>query len=147
MTSAPNALSASIFSFDCLSVVVKMQRYPLMTAAMARPIPVLPDVPSMMVPPGASSPSRSASSIIRSAMRSFSEFPGLKVSSLARTVASVTPRVIALMRTSGVLPIVSRMLLEMPRTASTRERLRSLAAGPWTCGLLWSLGAGVFGTP
>jgi len=25
ITSAPNAFSASIFSFDCLSVVVKMQ--------------------------------------------------------------------------------------------------------------------------
>jgi hypothetical protein len=82
-----------------------------MTAVMASPMPVLPDVPSMMVPPGFSRPVRSASSIIRTAMRSFSEFPGLKVSSLATTVASVTPRVIELMRTSGVLPIVSRMLL------------------------------------
>jgi hypothetical protein len=32
------------------------------------------------------------------------ELPGLKVSSLTRTVASVTPRVMALMRTIGVLP-------------------------------------------
>jgi hypothetical protein len=74
----------------------------------------------MIVPPGFSSPWRSASSIMRTAMRSFSEFPGLKVSSLASTVASVTPRVIALMRTSGVLPMVSRMLLEIGRSPSTR---------------------------
>jgi hypothetical protein len=46
-------------------------------------------------------------------MRSLIEFPGLKVSILASTSASVTPRVIALMRTSGVLPIVSRTELAM----------------------------------
>src|SRR4029450_1608851 len=52
---------------------------------MARPMPVLPDVPSMMVPPGFSRPSRSASSIILTAMRSLMELPGLKVSSLTST--------------------------------------------------------------
>jgi hypothetical protein len=56
MTSAPKALSASIFSFDCLSVVVKTALYPLTTAAMASPMPVLPDVPSTIVPPGFSNP-------------------------------------------------------------------------------------------
>ena len=62
-----------------------------MTAAIARPMPVLPDVPSMIVPPGFSKPAFSASSIILTAMRSLIELPGLKVSSLARTVASMTP--------------------------------------------------------
>ena len=47
------------------------------------------------------------------AIRSLIELPGLKVSSLASTVASVRSRVIALMRTSGVCPMVSRMLLQM----------------------------------
>ena len=53
---------------------------------MASPMPVLPEVPSMMVPPGFSSPARSASSIILTAMRSLIELPGLKVSSLTSTV-------------------------------------------------------------
>src|SRR5262245_19816600 len=80
---------------------------------MARPIPVLPDVPSMMVPPGFSSPLRSASSIILTAIRSLIELPGLNVSSLTTTVLSLTPRLMRLMRTIGVLPMVSRMLLEI----------------------------------
>ena len=46
-------------------------------------------------------------------MRSLIELPGLKVSSFARTVAGITPRVMRLMRTSGVLPIASRMLSQM----------------------------------
>ena len=64
-----------------------MHLYPLITAAMARPIPVFPLVPSMMVPPGFRRPSFSASSIILSAIRSLMEFPGLVVSILAKTVA------------------------------------------------------------
>jgi len=56
-------------------------------------MPVLPDVPSMIVPPGLSCPDRSASSTILMAIRSLIEFPGLKVSTLASTVASVTSRV------------------------------------------------------
>ena len=46
-------------------------------------------------------------------MRSLIELPGLNVSSLASTVASVRPFVMALMRTSGVCPMVSRMLSQM----------------------------------
>src|SRR6187200_2767668 len=76
---------------------------------MARPMPVLPDVPSMIVPPGLSRPALSASSIIRTAIRSLIEFPGLNVSIFASTVASMTPRVMRLMRTIGVLPMTSRM--------------------------------------
>ena len=127
MTSAPNALSASIFSFDCLSVVVKTHLYPLTTAAIASPIPVLPDVPSTIVPPGFSSPARSASSIILTAMRSLIELPGLNVSSLATTVALTSPRVILLMRTIGVWPIASRIVALMlmagrPVLSVTRRR-------------------------
>jgi hypothetical protein len=76
-------LSASAFSFDCLSVVVKTHLYPLITAAIASPIPVLPEVPSMIVPPGFRAPLLSASSIILTAMRSLIELPGLVVSILA----------------------------------------------------------------
>ena len=110
MTSAPNAFNASTFSFDCLSVVVKMHLYPFTTAAIARPMPVLPDVPSMMVPPGLSRPARSASSIILTAMRSLIELPGLKVSIFANTSAATRPAVIRLIRTIGVSPMAPRML-------------------------------------
>src|SRR5687768_15028462 len=73
-------------------------------------MPVLPEVPSMIVPPALSFPVRSASSIIFRAMRSLIELPGLNVSSLIRTSAAMTPRVIALTRISGVLPIAPRIL-------------------------------------
>ena len=74
-------------------------------------MPVLPDVPSMIVPPGFSRPSRSASSIILRAMRSLIELPGLNVSILASTVRADERRcVMRLMRTSGVWPIASRMV-------------------------------------
>ena len=55
-------------------------------AARARPIPVFPDVPSTIVDPGFSLPLASASSIIFNAILSFTELPGLKYSTLARTV-------------------------------------------------------------
>ena len=64
----------------------------------------------MIVPPGFSRPARSASSIIRTAIRSLMELPGLNVSIFARTVAPITPRVMRLMRTIGVWPMVSRMV-------------------------------------
>ena len=47
-------------------------------------MPVLPDDGSRIVAPGVSTPSRSASSIILSAMRSFDEPPGFWPSSLAQ---------------------------------------------------------------
>src|SRR5262245_16705710 len=85
---------------------------------MARPMPVLPDVPSMIVPPGFSAPLRSASSIILTAMRSLIELPGLNVSSLTRTVPLTWPRVSRLMRTIGVSPIASRIELQIVFTLS-----------------------------
>src|SRR3954454_15178000 len=75
---------------------------------MARPVPVLPEVGSMIVPPGRSRPSRSAASTMRSATRSLIDPPGLKTSILAtsRQRRSGSRR---LRRTIGVSPIVSRM--------------------------------------
>ena len=85
-----------------------------MTAAtMARPMPVLPLVGSMMVPPGFSLPLRSASSTIDSAMRSLIEPPGLERSDLIQTSA-LSPNS-RLMRMCGVLPMVSRMLVAFMR--------------------------------
>jgi hypothetical protein len=67
---------------------------------------VLPEVGSTIVPPGFSSPDASAASIIRTAMRSFTEPPGLKYSTFASTVGA-SPSVTRFSRTSGVLPISS----------------------------------------
>ena len=78
ITSAPYALSSRTFSCDILSGMVKIHLYPLSTAAIASPTPVLPLVPSTIVPPGYSRPSRSARSIIGIPMRSFIDPPGLK---------------------------------------------------------------------
>src|SRR5262249_41858038 len=70
-------------------------------------MPVLPDDGSRIVEPGASTPSRSASSIIFSAMRSFADPPGFCPSSFAQILTCglgdswCTP-------TSGVLPIRPR---------------------------------------
>ena len=61
----------------------------------------------MMVPPGLSLPSRSASSIILAAMRSLMEPPGFTYSSFTRTVA-LMPSVTWLSLISGVLPMRSR---------------------------------------
>ena len=58
----------------------------MITAAKANPIPVLPEVPSIIVPPGTKRPSFSASSTILSAIRSLQEEPGLKYSTFAKTV-------------------------------------------------------------
>jgi hypothetical protein len=73
---------------------------------MASPTPVFPLVGSTIVPPGRSSPDFSAASIIRSAIRSFTDPPGLKYSTLASTSGS-RPAVTADSLTSGVLPISS----------------------------------------
>ena len=85
-----------------------MHLYPFMIAAMAKPIPVLPEVPSIMVPPGFNLPSFSASSIIFKAMRSLMELPGLKVSTLAKTKAGMSFTMVFSF-TIGVLPMVPRM--------------------------------------
>ena len=67
---------------------------------------MLPDVGSMIVPPGLSSPSRSAASIMATAGRSLTLPPGLKNSSLRATVARMSWPVVS-SRTRGVLPIRS----------------------------------------
>ena len=90
--------------------LVVVNLYPFTMAAKAKPIPVFPDVPSTIVPPGFNLPSDSASSTIFKAILSFTELPGLKYSTLASTVASIS-LVILFNLTIGVFPIVSRILL------------------------------------
>ena len=64
---------------------------------------MLPDVGSTMVPPGRSSPDRSAASIMAMAGRSLTLPPGLVVSSLATTAVG-SPALNRPSRTSGVFP-------------------------------------------
>src|SRR5712692_2151269 len=73
---------------------------------MARPIPVLPLVGSITVAPGLSTPRRSASSSMASAMRSFTLPPGLSDSTLASTTAPPGLQT-RFSRTSDVPPIRS----------------------------------------
>src|SRR5690606_22353745 len=79
----------------------------LITAALAKPIPVLPDVPSLIGPPGLRNPAASASSIRSTAIRSFTELPRLVVSIWANIVP-FKPLTMRLSRTMGGLTIVSR---------------------------------------
>ena len=72
---------------------------------------MLPEVGSTIVPPGWSAPDSSAASIIRVAIRSFTEPPGLKYSTLASTTGPFSAPPTASRdrpsRSSGVLPIRS----------------------------------------
>src|SRR5688572_29411610 len=86
---------------------------------MARPTPVLPLVPSTMVPPRFRRPSRSAASIIARPIRSLTEPPGLKNSAFTQIgvrAESSTRRNLII----GVQPMVSR-------TFSYGLRLRMLS--------------------
>src|SRR3954471_9039299 len=87
--------------------MTKTQWYPLSAAAIARPTPVFPEVGSTIVPPGFSSPSRSAASIIASPIRSFTDPPGFRYSSFAR-IRGPPAGEIASSRTIGVRPTRSR---------------------------------------
>ncbi|MCY1371115.1 hypothetical protein D9M69_582470 [compost metagenome] len=70
-------------------------------------MPVLPAVPSMMTPPGFNWPAFSASRMIQSAARSFTDCPGLRNSALPRIVQPVASETV-FSRIRGVLPIASR---------------------------------------
>jgi hypothetical protein len=72
---------------DIFAGKVIIHRYPFRPARSARPIPVFPEVGSMMTEyPGIRSPERSAWVIIRRAMRSLMDPPAEKNSTLATTV-------------------------------------------------------------
>ena len=95
-----------------VSGIVMMRRNPLDAAAIASPTPVLPEVGSTKTVSLLMRPSFSAFSIIAKPTRSLTLPPGLKDSTLARRVA-FKPNSFSMFfnSTSGVLPIVSRMLL------------------------------------
>jgi hypothetical protein len=81
----------------------------LSVAAIASEMPVLPEVGSKIVQPGRSSPSFSASSIIRRAGRSLIEPVGLRSSSLAQSRTSGVGDSLG-SPTSGVPPTEARRL-------------------------------------
>ena len=66
-----------------VSGMVRIIRYPLAAATEARPMPVFPEVGSMITAPGFSSPLCSAASIMAFPTRSFTLPAGLKYSTLA----------------------------------------------------------------
>ena len=80
--------------------------YPFAAAIAASPIPVFPDVGSIMVEPGFNFPSASACSIISFAIRSLTDPAGLKYSSFASNL-DFKPNFfsICVNSTNGVLPI------------------------------------------
>ena len=107
-SSAPYALRMLRLSTLMVSGMVSMILYPLDAAMAARPMPVLPEVGSMMTDPSLRSPFSSASSIIALAILSLTEPAGLKYSSFTRTLAS-RPSSFSMFVTStrGVLPMSS----------------------------------------
>jgi hypothetical protein len=64
---------ASFFSWLWVRGMTMVARYPSADATIARPMPVLPAVPSTIRPPGANNPRRSASRTMYSAARSFTD--------------------------------------------------------------------------
>jgi hypothetical protein len=74
---APYAAINRRRSIDIESGMTRISGYPLTAATSARPIPVFPEVGSMIALPGRSASRRSASSIIESAIRSLMLPPGL----------------------------------------------------------------------
>ena len=109
---APYALRIFLLSTLIVSGIVRITLYPFAVPTDASPIPVLPDVASIMVEPGFNLPSFSAASIIASAILSFTEPAGLKYSSFTKTLA-LRPSSLSIFETStnGVLPINSLLLL------------------------------------
>src|SRR5437867_4253203 len=91
------------------SGIVTISLYPLTAATIARPMPVLPLVGSMIVAPGFRRPSLSAVSIMLSAMRSLTLPAGLSDSTLA-TISAQSGWTSRFRRTMGVPPTRSSTL-------------------------------------
>ncbi len=75
--SAPKARIRARRSTLIVSGIVITTRYPRAAPTSARAMPVLPDEPSTIVPPGRSSPDSSAASMIATPRRSLTLDPGL----------------------------------------------------------------------
>ena len=105
-SSAPYAFIIFLRSILIVSGSTMMILYPFAAAIAASPIPVFPDVGSMIVEPSFKRPFSSASSIISFAILSLTLPDGLKYSSFARIFASrLNAFSICVSSTSGVFPI------------------------------------------
>ena len=104
--SAPYAFKMLRRSTLMVSGIVRIARYPFAAAIAASPIPVFPEVGSMITEPSFNRPFSSASSIIAFAIRSLTLPAGLKYSSFARIVAFASYFFsMFATSTSGVFPI------------------------------------------
>src|SRR3989338_8176859 len=92
-----------------VSGMVRTHRYPFTAAAIESPIPVLPDVGSMIVPPFFNKPDLAASSIMLKHILSLTLPPGLKFSSFAN-ISAESAGAILFNLTIGVSPINSKTL-------------------------------------
>ena len=102
----PASRSMSFFSWLWVSGMTMTVRKPSALPTSARPMPVLPAVPSTMMPPGRSAPARTASWMMNSAARSFTDWPGFMNSALPRIVQPVASEARRSL-ISGVLPIAA----------------------------------------
>ena len=96
----------SFFSWLCVSGITITVRKPMDAPTSARPMPVLPAVPSTIVPPGRSEPSAMACRMMLSAARSLTDWPGFMNSALPRISQPVASESLR-RRIRGVLPIAS----------------------------------------
>src|SRR5690348_9383489 len=103
-------------------------------------MPVFPDVASMTVWPGLSSPDFSAASMTPSASRSLTDPRGLNASILTKRFTPLGASL--LMRTIGVRPIVSRMLANFAITLPPRGLDVQCASVCIQYGFLHHLGQG-----
>ena len=91
-----------------VSGIVRMVRYPLAAASAARPIPVLPDVGSMMTEPSFNKPFSSASLIIYRAALSLTLPAGFLYSTFTSTLAfTLCAFSTFVTSTRGVFPMIS----------------------------------------
>ncbi|KAG1689711.1 hypothetical protein DVH05_028616 [Phytophthora capsici] len=111
-TSQPKDLSRIRRSMDIVSGITSVNLYPRTADAKARPIPVLPDVGSMMCESFCRRPDFSASRIMLRPIRSLTEAQGSMNSHLTAILAW-QPSVTRFRYTSGVLPMRAVMSLAM----------------------------------
>src|SRR3989339_1251188 len=124
-----------------LSGITRIRRYFLTAATNARPIPVFPEVGSIITVLGFKSPSFSAASIIERAIRSLMLPPGFCFSSFTHTSAWLSTS--RLIFTVGVFPINSSTLFAfiLYVVFQAEDGIRDkLVTGVQTCALPISLG-------
>src|SRR5580693_6814566 len=95
-----------------VSGISRVTLYPRAAPTKANAIPVFPLVGSISSTPGFNNPRFSASQIIDAPMRHFTEYAGLRPSTLARIVTG-SPAVTRFRRTRGVRPMLKELSLKI----------------------------------